>query len=66
MSVLKPCPFCGSSVLQCVTLGARKGFETDIHCDECSASIHTITYDTEAEAVSAAMLAWNRRTEVVG
>lgn len=39
----------------------RKGWEADAHCNGCLASIHTITYDTEEQAVNAAAQAWNCR-----
>lgn len=59
--VLKPCPFCGGeAVLE--TIRVRKGDEAVVHCNGgCLASIHTITYDTEQEAIDAATEAWNRR-----
>lgn len=40
-----------------------KGWEADAHCNGCLASIHTITYDTEQEAIDAAISYWNRRSD---
>jgi len=58
---LKDCPFCGyDTVLE--TMQVRKGWEADAHCNGCLASIHTITYDTEQEAIDAATSDWNRRS----
>jgi Lar family restriction alleviation protein len=60
MSELKKCPFCGyEAVLETMTV--RKGWEADAHCNGCLASFHTITYDTEEEAIAAAMAGWNQR-----
>jgi Lar family restriction alleviation protein len=58
---LKPCPFCGGNAVM-EPMKVRKGFEAVIHCnDDCLASICTITYETEQEAVKAVIEAWNRR-----
>lgn len=59
---LKVCPYCGY-IAALETMTVRKGWEADIHCGDCLASIHTITYDTEQEAIDAVVSAWNRRTE---
>lgn len=60
---LKKCPCCGcEAVLETMTV--RKGWEADIHCLDCLLSMHTITYDTEEQAINAATTAWNRRAEV--
>jgi Lar family restriction alleviation protein len=57
---LKSCPFCGyGAVLE--PMKVRKGYEAVVHCNGCLASIHTITYDTEEDAVLNATSAWNRR-----
>lgn len=57
---MKLCPFCGyAAALE--TMEVRKGWEADIQCLSCPASIHTITYDTEQQAIEAAVTAWNRR-----
>jgi len=55
------CPFCGGEPLM-ETFSVRKGYEANIHCDKCSASISTITYDTEGEAILNCLKNWNRRT----
>lgn len=54
------CPFCGyNAVLETMTV--RNGWEANIHCNACLAEIHTITYDTEQDAIDAAISAWNTR-----
>jgi Lar family restriction alleviation protein len=61
MDELLPCPFCGGDAV-IEPMRVRKGFETNIHCNGgCLASMHTITYDEESEAINAAIEAWNRR-----
>lgn len=60
MVELKPCPFCGyQAVLE--SFKARKGYEAAVCCNGCLASIHTITYDTEEEAISNVAISWNKR-----
>lgn len=62
MDELKRCPFCEyEAVLE--TMQVRKGWEADIHCNGCLASIHTITHDTEQEAIDAAKRDWNNRSD---
>jgi hypothetical protein len=59
---IKPCPFCGGSAV-IEPMQVRKGFEAVVHCNRsCLASIHTITYDTEEQAIKAVTEAWNKRT----
>ncbi len=60
MNELIPCPFCGFTA-SIETFKVRKGYEANVHCDYCLASMSTITYDTEEEAYLAAIKAWNRR-----
>lgn len=55
------CPFCGGKAVLEV-MSVRKGFEVDIHCNGCLASVHTITYDRLTEAIDNAIAAWNTRT----
>ena len=63
MSVkLLPCPFCGHEA-ETETMSARKGYEADIHCNNCLVALHTITFDTKEEAVEQAIAAWNRRVD---
>lgn len=57
---LIPCPFCNWSA-SVVTFKVRKGYEANVHCNYCLASMATITYDTEEEARQNAIKAWNRR-----
>lgn len=57
---LKPCPCCGYEAVM-ETMTVRKGWEADVHCNGCLLSMHTITYDTEAEAVAHVTADWNRR-----
>jgi len=70
MSKLKPCPFCGgNAVLECFLYS--NGFMADIQCGSsanlnagdtpCLLTMTTVTYDTEEEAIQAAIKAWNRR-----
>lgn len=61
MAELKPCPFCGGeAVLE--PYKARKGYEANIQCNgKCLLTMHTITYDTEEEAIENVIEAWNRR-----
>ena len=59
---LKPCPFCDWSA-SIETFKVRKGYEANVQCDCCLASMATITYDTEEEARQNAIKAWNRRTK---
>lgn len=40
---------------------ARKGFEANVHCNSCSATVYTITYDFEEQAEKNAIEQWNRR-----
>lgn len=58
--VLKPCPFCGNDAIL-NEYRARKGYEASIQCSQCSASIVSITYDTQQEATEAVVIEWNRR-----
>ena len=60
MIELKRCPCCGERIPFVEAMQVRKGWEADIQCS-CLLSLHTITYDTGEEAVSAATTAWNRR-----
>lgn len=63
MSVkLLPCPFCGHEA-ETETTNVRKGHEADIHCNNCLAALHTITFDTKEEAAEQAIAAWNRRVD---
>jgi Lar family restriction alleviation protein len=60
MAELLTCPFCGNkAVLEPIEV--RKGYEAVVHCNGCLASIHTITYETEEEAIINATTSWNRR-----
>lgn len=60
MDELERCPFCGCpAVIE--PMKVRKGYEADVHCNGCLASIHTTTYDTEEEAVAEGVRAWNKR-----
>jgi Lar family restriction alleviation protein len=62
MNELKPCPFCGGKNVVLDTYKSRKGHEATIQCNSgCILYMHTITYDTEEEAVEAVTKAWNRR-----
>lgn len=57
---LIPCPFCGyKAVLE--PIKAQKGYEAVARCNGCLASLHTITYETEEEAISGAITLWNKR-----
>lgn len=57
---LIPCPFCnGSASIE--VFKVRKGYEANVQCDYCLASMPTITYGTEEEALQNAIKAWNRR-----
>ena len=58
--VLRPCPFCGGEALL-EPYKARKGYEASIQCNQCLASMATITYDEEETAVRKVVEAWNRR-----
>ena len=58
---LKPCPFCGGDAVL-FERTARKGFEAYIACNgSCLATMDSITYDTQGEAVEAVTEKWNRR-----
>lgn len=59
---INPCPCCGYEAVQ-ESMKVRKGWESDIHCNGCLLSMHTITYDTEEQAIAACTAAWNRRAE---
>ena len=59
---LKPCPFCGGKALL-EEFSVRKGFEACIVCSDCLVTMSTITYDTQEEAIEAAIEDWNRRAE---
>lgn len=60
MSELEVCPCCGAeAVLE--TMRVRKGWEADIQCTDCGLNMHTITLDTEEEAITVATDKWNRR-----
>ena len=61
MTKLKTCPCCGGIIYHVESMQVRKGWEADICCGDCLLSLHTITYDTEEGAISAATTAWNRR-----
>lgn len=59
-ATLKECPCCTyQAVIE--PYKARKGFECTIHCNNCMMSLTTITYDTEEEAIDAAVRMWNTR-----
>ena len=56
ITILKPCPFCGSTNISVVEAGIR----TDIwfvQCEDCTATFPH--FDSKAEAV----MAWNRRIQ---
>lgn len=57
---LKPCPFCGNDAIL-NEYRARKGYEASIQCSQCSASIVSITYDTQQEATEKVVVEWNCR-----
>jgi len=68
MSKIKNCPCCNYSA-SLETMKVRKGWEADIHCNDCGLSVHTITFGTEQEAIDDAIQKWNRRMvleEIVG
>lgn len=57
---LRECPCCSySAVLE--TMQVRKGWEANIHCNDCGLTIHTITFDFEEEAIEDAVTKWNTR-----
>ena len=59
-ATLKECPCCSyQAVIE--PYKARKGYECTIHCNGCLLSLTTITYDTEEEAIDAAVKQWNTR-----
>lgn len=57
---LKPCPFCGNDAML-NEYKARSGYEASVQCSQCSASIASITYDTQQEATEEVVIEWNRR-----
>jgi hypothetical protein len=59
---LKRCAHCGCHAVM-ETMQVRKGWEADAHCNGCLVSLHTITYDTEEEAIAAAIKGWNNRAD---
>ena len=54
------CPCCSSSA-HLETMKVRKGWEANICCNDCGLNIHTITFDTEEEAINNAVEKWNKR-----
>ena len=54
------CPCCSSST-HLETMKVRKGWEANICCNDCGLNIHTITFDTEEEAINIAVEKWNKR-----
>lgn len=58
MSELKPCPFCGRKAVFELMMVNNK-HEAEIHCNSCRVHTHSI-FDTDDEAVYAAIFAWNR------
>ncbi len=61
MDELKPCPFCGNKDAFVESMQVRKGYEANIQCNGCLASIHIITFDGEEEAIKQVCEDWNRR-----
>ena len=57
---LKPCPFCGGEAVY-EEMMVRKGYECNVHCNSCLASMHSITFDWQFEATEEAITAWNKR-----
>ena len=60
---LKPCPFCGNCDALLESFAVRKGYEAVVQCNGCLATMATITYDTEKEAIEDVEKAWNRRAD---
>ena len=54
ITILKPCPFCGSKNISCEEGGKHVGLWF-VQCEECWATFPH--FDTKEEAISA----WNRR-----
>lgn len=63
---LLPCPFCGSDNLGIATgdLQPDDLYEAHVCCENCSATgSNVFWYETEEEAESEAIAAWNRRAD---
>lgn len=63
MKELKPCPFCGDNYPLKEVFSVRKGWEATVHCNNCLATITTITFDFPQTAEIKVIEAWNRRVE---
>ena len=57
---VKNCPCCGNTAF-IESYEVRKGYEADIHCSGCMLNYHTITFDTENDAIEDALNGWNKR-----
>ena len=56
MAELKPCPFCGSTNIDCSNYSGSYNKAWFVQCDECCAMFPM--FDTKEEAIEA----WNTRT----